>query len=68
MKCPFKTVIHPFLSLQWAERRLEGGATEQWGDKWEEDFAYGKGNKKVRDQNMYRLAILQILPEEWHRF
>ena len=33
--------------MQWAERRLEGGATEQWGDKWEEDFALGKGSKKV---------------------
>ena len=35
---------------QWAEKRLEGGATEQWGDKWEEDFTQGKGGKKARPE------------------
>ncbi len=31
---------------QWAERLLQGGATEQWGDKWEERFGAGAGGKK----------------------
>ena len=35
------------LALQWAERLLQGGETEQWGDKWEERFKEGKGTKKV---------------------
>lgn len=39
--------LNDIFLLQWAERRLEGGATEQWGDKWEEDFSHGKGSKKV---------------------
>ena len=30
---------------KWAERRLEGGGSEQWGEKWEERFGGGKGNK-----------------------
>lgn len=34
--------------LQWAERLLMEGQTEQWGDKWEERFKDGKGSKKVR--------------------
>lgn len=33
--------------LQWAERLLEGGETEQWGDKWEERFKDGSGGKQV---------------------
>ena len=33
--------------LQWAERLLLEGQTEQWGDKWEERFKEGKGSKKV---------------------
>ena len=33
--------------MQWAERLLLGGETEQWGDKWEERFKDGSGNKKV---------------------
>ena len=33
--------------VQWAERLLQGGETEQWGDKWEERFKAGKGTKKV---------------------
>ena len=33
--------------LQWAERLLEGGGNEQWGDKWEERFKDGKGGKQV---------------------
>lgn len=33
--------------MQWAERLLQGGETEQWGDKWEERFKEGKGSKKV---------------------
>ena len=35
------------LALQWAERLLQGGETEQWGDKWEERFKEGKGTKKA---------------------
>ncbi len=35
------------LAVQWAERLLQGGETEQWGDKWEERFKEGKGTKKV---------------------
>ena len=27
---------------------MQGGETEQWGDKWEERFKEGKGTKKVR--------------------
>ncbi len=26
---------------------MQGGETEQWGDKWEERFKEGKGTKKV---------------------
>ncbi len=33
--------------LQWAERLLAEGKTEQWGEKWKEDFKDGKGNKTV---------------------
>ena len=33
--------------LQWAERLLLEGQTEEWGDKWEERFKEGKGSKKV---------------------
>lgn len=32
---------------KWAEREHFGGAREQWGDKWEENFADGRGTKKV---------------------
>lgn len=32
---------------QWAERLLEGGGSEQWGDKWEERFKDGAGSKQV---------------------
>lgn len=31
--------------LQWAERLLDGGGQEQWGDKWTETFGHGKGTK-----------------------
>ncbi|KAL4855525.1 hypothetical protein ACK3TF_003862 [Chlorella vulgaris] len=31
---------------KWAEREHFGGAREQWGDKWEENFAGGRGTKK----------------------
>lgn len=41
--------------LQWAERLLEGGGNEQWGDKWEESFKSGAGGKKV-------LAIHKLTP------
>jgi hypothetical protein len=30
---------------KWAERELPGGRREQWGDKWREEFADGKGEK-----------------------
>ncbi|EIE19758.1 hypothetical protein COCSUDRAFT_19282 [Coccomyxa subellipsoidea C-169] len=30
----------------WAERLLEGGGNEQWGDKWEERFKNGAGSKQ----------------------
>ena len=33
--------------VQWAERLLEEGGSEQWGENWEETFAHGKGGKKV---------------------
>ena len=33
---------------QWAERLLEGGGNEQWGDKWRESFKDGAGDKTVR--------------------
>lgn len=33
--------------LQWAEKTVEGGGIERWGDKWEEDFGQGVGTKKV---------------------
>ncbi len=33
--------------LQWAERLLEGGGNEQWGENWEERFKDGSGSKKV---------------------
>ena len=42
--------LHPCLiwyALQWAERLLEGGGNEQWGDKWEERFKDGSGGKQV---------------------
>ena len=32
---------------KWAEREHFGGAREQWGDKWEENFKDGRGNKQV---------------------
>ena len=32
---------------QWAERLMEGGGNEQWGDKWEERFKHGAGSKQV---------------------
>ena len=34
--------------MQWAERLLEGGGNEQWGDKWRESFKDGAGGKTVR--------------------
>jgi hypothetical protein len=30
---------------KWAERLLPDGAREQWGDKWHEAFANGRGEK-----------------------
>jgi len=30
------------LCLQWAERLLDGGSSEQWGENWVEDFGEGK--------------------------
>ena len=44
--------------LQWAERLLMEGQTEQWGDKWEERFKDGKGSKKVCIRKT--LALLMI--------
>ena len=38
---------HSGLFVQWAERLLEEGNTEQWGEKWTETFKDGKGDKKV---------------------
>lgn len=40
-------MIRIMTMLQWAERLLEGGGNEQWGDKWEERFKDGKGGKQV---------------------
>ena len=34
-------------ALQWAERLMEGGGNEQWGENWVEDFKDGAGSKKV---------------------
>ena len=40
--------MSPSLRLQWAERLVEGGATEQWGENWVEDYkGSGEGTKKV---------------------
>lgn len=36
---------------QWAEALVEGGKVE-WGDKWEERFADGKGSKQGETWNM----------------
>ncbi len=33
--------------MQWAERLVEGGGNEQWGENWVEDFKDGAGSKKV---------------------
>lgn len=33
--------------MQWAERLMEGGGNEQWGENWVEDFKDGAGSKKV---------------------
>ena len=33
--------------MQWAEKQIEGGGTQQWGDKWDERFKDGSGNKTV---------------------
>ena len=49
----------PWRDLQWAERLLQGGETEQWGDKWEERFKEGKGTKKVCDP-AYRIQRLWV--------
>lgn len=38
---------------KWAERLLPGGAREQWGDKWHEAFAQGRGDK---NGEVWRLA------------
>ena len=35
------------VAMQWAERMLPEGGSEQWGENWEENFARGKGGKKV---------------------
>jgi hypothetical protein len=35
------------LPSQWAERLVAGGASEQWGEKWEERFKDGAGGKTV---------------------
>ena len=47
-------IIIPHLGLlcdvQWAERRLEDGGSEQWGDKWDERFKDGSGSKTVCSQ------------------
>ena len=40
-------IISSMILLQWAERLVEGGGNEQWGDKWEERFKDGKGGKQV---------------------
>ena len=34
--------------VQWAERANADGSREKWGDKWEERFKDGAGNKTVR--------------------
>jgi superfamily II DNA or RNA helicase len=60
------------LALQWAERLLQGGETEQWGDKWEERFKEGKGTKKVsvasyKSQNFYSITTVTIaLVQPYH--
>ena len=33
---------------KWAERDVGLGGKDEWGDKWEETFKNGSGNKKVR--------------------
>ena len=35
------------VQTQWAERLMEGGGNEQWGENWVEDFKSGAGSKKV---------------------
>lgn len=40
--------------LQWAERLVEGGGNEQWGENWVEDFGQGAGTKKVRPEALDR--------------
>ena len=47
--------------LQWAERLLEGGGNEQWGDKWEERFKDGKGGKQVKSLPLHRLRSPTLL-------
>mmetsp|Transcript_682 Transcript_682/g.1680 ORF Transcript_682/g.1680 Transcript_682/m.1680 type:complete len:543 (+) Transcript_682:164-1792(+) len=37
---------------KWAERELLGGAREQWGDKWEEEFGDGSGGKRGETWNI----------------
>ena len=42
-------------AMQWAERLLEGGGNEQWGDKWEERFKDGSGGKQVCTWHLFML-------------
>ena len=42
-------------AMQWAERLLEGGGNEQWGDKWEERFKDGSGGKQVCTRHFFLL-------------
>jgi hypothetical protein len=64
--------------MQWAERLLEGGGSEQWGDKWEERFKQGAGSKQARHpaRSMHalsgccthRLARFHLAPLSLHLF
>ena len=45
--------------MQWAERLMEGGGNEQWGENWVEDFKDGAGSKKVSGTSWERLTTGQ---------
>ncbi len=44
-------------NAQWAERLLEGGGNEQWGDKWRESFKDGAGEKTARGRPRSRPSL-----------
>ena len=55
---------------QWAERLMEGGGNEQWGDKWEERFKHGAGSKQVPSRHFTALpyiAVNAIYPSALHQ-